>query len=166
MYNDDDYNGLSVDQKEDYLVMLYQNNDALAQRLPEDYYSDYIDTQGRYALLRAENQKYEFTLNIAKPEYREQLAQQFNAQFNTQLASDVKNNDTWISWLVNKNYNGNYAEFLSDYSGETASKDYHSVLPEMVPEKYDLSEESFESDIESLQSKYTEAKRVYDNRYR
>ena len=163
LYNDDDYNGLSVDQKEEYLFMLYQNNDALAQRLPEDYYSDYIDTQSRYALLRAENQKYEFTLNIAKPEYREQLTQQFNAQFNAQLASDIKNDDTWISWLVNKNYNGNYAEFLSDYSGETASKDYYSVLPEMVPEKYDLSEESFERDIDTLQSKYAEAKRVYDN---
>ena len=158
LYNNDDYENLTTGQKEQYLTMLYQNNDALAQRLPEEYNSEYGDTESRFALLSATNAKYQFNLNWNDPEYQRAINEQIDKQLDAQLSSDVDKDKTWVDWMVENKYDGSYAKFVADYSGENA-KTFQDALVEMVPEEYELTEETFTKGV----SEVSEARgKLYD----
>lgn len=147
LYNADDYENLSPKQKENYLLMLYQNNDALSQRLPEEYQSEYGTADTRYALLMATNNKYSAQLAAQSPEYQQQLKESVDKQLNSAMAADVNIENSWVKWLVDNRYDGNYAAFVSDYSGDNA-KTYENALTEMIPADYEFDEESFKAGVE------------------
>lgn len=149
LYNAADYEALTSSQKEQYLSMLYANNDALAQRMPEEYNNEYGDTQTRFALLSAVNAKYTAEKNASNPEYAQQLTDAVNKQLDAQLSSDIDKDKNWVDWLVKNRYNGSYASFAADYSGDNAKK-YEDALTEMVPAEYELNEQSFKEGVSNV----------------
>lgn len=169
LYNAADYENLSTNQKESYLTMLYANNDALAQRLPEEYNSEYGDTETRFALLSAIYDKYNFEQNMMDPEYRQQVNTAVDEQLNKQLSKDIDSEKSWVNWLVENKYDGNYAKFVSDYSGDNA-KTYADSLVEMIPSEYELTEETFATGVaeavEARESIYTEYTAAYSEAYK
>lgn len=168
LYNSSDYESFTSAQKERYLTMLYQNNDALAQRLPEEYNSEYGDAETRFALLSATNAKYQFNLNWQDPEYQKSINEQIDKQLDAQLSQDVNKDKSWVDWMVENKYDGSYAKFVADYSGENA-KTYQDALVEMVPEEYELTEETFATGIANVsdvrESLYTAAKSSQSDAY-
>ena len=160
LYNAADYEALTGPQKESYLLMLYQNNDALAERLPEEYYSEYGTTETRFGLLQALNMKYTQESLLADPEYNEKINQQVNEKF-TDFMRGHAYNTLWANWVVDNEYGGDYSKFMADYSGDTASKTYEDLLTLMVPEEYELSEEKFKEDISAFDSKRNEIRSAY-----
>lgn len=144
LYNEADYMSLSDSQKENYLLMLYQNNDALSNRLPEIYNSDYGDAQTRYNLLAATNSLIHSETN----EYKDNLANIIDKQLNESLANNADMSDSWVKWVVDNKYDGNYAAFARDYS--QAGEDKYAELLTDIPLDYELDADSIKSAAEGI----------------
>lgn len=170
LYSEEDYAALSGTQKEQYLTMLYANHDALAHRLPDEYNSEYIDAQLRFDLLAVTNKKYATAEALQNPEYQAKLNEAVDTALNSKLTKDAGADKTWVDWLVENKYSGDYTAFAKDYSGENA-KTYEDALAEMVPAEFELSEDKFEEGLagvvgerEALYSEYVNsANAAYDN---
>ena len=157
LYNESDYAALNQGQKEQYLTMLYANNDALAQRLPEEYNSEYADAETKFALLAAVNSKYLSTVN---PRTDEQMNAEINEQLQSEAYKEVGSDKNWIDWLVENKYSGNYVDFIKDYSG---NKKYEDALTEMIPSEYNFSEESFVSGMSELKGRESSLREDFAN---
>lgn len=161
LYNADDFSALTAAQRENYLLTLYQNNDALASRLPELYYNENGTAETRYSLLMETQRMYQHELFLESPDYAIQRQESIDNAFNKTMSTDEDIQNSWVQWLVDNKYSGSYTKFLADYSGENA-KTYTDAVAEMIPSEYSLDEESFGKTIEHLDAKMLGAADEYD----
>lgn len=157
LYNDADYQGLTAAQKEQYLLQLYQNNDALAERMGDEYYSEYGDTQTRYAMIVATGSLIDYDKVSNTTEGQEFLANKFNEQFNANMAGEA--NQEWVKDIVESKYSGNYEQFILDYSKDDG---YKNLVLEQIPSASAVTEDMFNETMSQLSSVYTEQKSSFD----
>lgn len=142
LYDIDTYEGLNDAQRQNYLLTLYHANDQLATRLPSIYNDRDADAQVKYSLLMNEY-NYIQQENVNESE----ISGAIDKQLNEKLSK--KNQNTWSDWLVANKYEGDYAKFATEYTGENA-KGYKDALLEMIPAEYEFSEDLFQKGISAI----------------
>lgn len=160
LYNEADYQGLTTAQKEQYLLTLYENNDALARRLDSSYYSEYGDIETRYLNIMKLTGVLQVEKLMRTEEGRAALNAQFEQQFNSTVLVD--SNQQWVKDLVDTKYEGNYAKFLQDYSSDNKAS-YENFLLEQLPSGTEVTQESFNETLTGLASEYETAKTAFSN---
>lgn len=160
LYNEADYQGLTTAQKEQYLLTLYENNDALARRLDNSYYSEYGDIETRYLNIMKLTGVLQVEKLMSTEEGRAALNAQFEQQFNSTISVD--SNQQWVKDLVDTKYEGNYAKFLQDYSSDNKAS-YENFLLEQLPSGTEVTQESFNETLTGLASEYETAKTAFSN---